>query len=141
MHDDPKIIALTKFEATNPHLAEKIAHLRARVEDQAAHEHYDLRADLHPHADVQLVERRGFARRQVELDGFIDLPLRLPIPCRIHNLSSHGALIETAEAPWLPQFFHLCIAEINLDVRCHIIHNPDDAFIGVQFDIPISNLA
>lgn len=86
-------------------------------------------------------EQRRFGRKPVVLSGLIEVPLRPPTPCLIHNLSVDGALIEVGEAGRLPAFFHLRIESAGLYTRCDVIHRDGGNFVGVVFEGGSKNAA
>lgn len=80
-----------------------------------------------------MLDRRQFGRRSVSLDGFVRVPLRAPIPCKLVNMSEGGALLAVDKSTWLPQAFRLTIG--NFETECTVRHRRDD-LIGVEFETP-----
>lgn len=81
-----------------------------------------------------MIDQRRFGRKEVVIHGWVEAPLRQPMPCLIHNLSIDGALIELAEAGQLPANFHLRAEAANLFVRCDVVHRQGAHFVGVVFE-------
>jgi hypothetical protein len=78
-------------------------------------------------------ERREFGRRQSVREGFVRVPLRAPLPCRLVDVSPKGALLEIPQWDHIPQKFKLTIG--NYETECDVKHR-EKARIGVHFATP-----
>jgi hypothetical protein len=78
-------------------------------------------------------ERREFGRRSAQLDGYVKVPLRAPLPCRLVNMSPKGALLDVAMYDHIPSRFKLMIG--NYETECEVKHR-ERSRIGVHFSTP-----
>lgn len=78
------------------------------------------------------MERRQFGRRQTMSVGWIKIPGRPKMACRILNQSPNGALLELRVPSWLPFQFELLIESDRSVHTCEIRHSRPDG-IGVFF--------
>jgi hypothetical protein len=78
-------------------------------------------------------ERREFGRRAGVHEGYVRVPLRPPVPCRLVNVSPKGALLEIPNWDHIPQKFKLTIG--NYETECDVKHR-ERAHIGVHFATP-----
>jgi hypothetical protein len=78
-------------------------------------------------------DRREFGRRNSALDGYVRVPLRPPMPCRLVNMSSKGALLDVPAWDHIPQKFKLTIG--NYETECEVKHR-ERTRIGVHFSTP-----
>lgn len=78
-------------------------------------------------------DRREFGRRNSQLIGYVKVPLRAPVPCRLVNMSPKGALIDVPAYDHLPSRFRLTIG--NYETECEVKHR-ERARIGVHFATP-----
>jgi hypothetical protein len=85
-----------------------------------------MRSNSHP------VEARQFGRRQTCWHAVISAPGRSSIACIVRNISEDGALLEVAQASWLPSRFRVIIEANKFEADCEIVHRTDNA-VGVRF--------
>lgn len=78
------------------------------------------------------MERRQFGRRPTTSVGWLKIPGRPKLACRILNSSPKGALLELAVPSWLPFQFELMIESDQSVHTCEIRHVRPDK-IGVYF--------
>lgn len=78
-------------------------------------------------------DRREFGRRSTALDGYVKVPLRAPLPCRLVNMSAKGALLEVPHFDHVPSRFKLIIG--NYETECDVKHR-EKGQIGVHFATP-----
>jgi hypothetical protein len=86
------------------------------------------------------MERRQFGRRNTSKAGWLLIPGRPRISCKIKNVSPKGALIELEVPSWLPFRFELLVEPENEVQVCEIRHVLSGA-IGVQFVASASRLS
>ena len=70
----------------------------------------------------QKQERRQFGRRQTNIFGWVIVPGRSPLCCRVTNISPRGAHLEMEKPLWLPYQFKLVFANDQSEQLCEIKH-------------------
>jgi hypothetical protein len=83
-------------------------------------------------SNAQPVERRQFGRRQTFLHAVIRPGGRSSITCIVRNTSAEGALLEVAQACWLPFRFRLVIEATKFEADCEVVRRTE-ATVGVRF--------
>lgn len=78
------------------------------------------------------VERREFGRRQTGSTGWIRIPGRPKLSCRILNETPKGALLELQVPAWLPFQFELVVDAEKVVHICEIRHSRPDR-LGVYY--------
>lgn len=78
------------------------------------------------------IERREFGRRQTGSSGWIRIPGRPRLPCRVLNETSKGALLELEVPSWLPFQFELLLDADKSVHTCEIRHSRPDR-LGVYY--------
>jgi len=77
-----------------------------------------------------ILERRQFGRRKVATQGFIELPLRPPLPCRVIDISPNGVQLDASGLSALPSKFTLVVK--NTRYECHVRHR-ENGIVGAVF--------
>jgi len=78
------------------------------------------------------VEQRRFGRKNVNLEGAIELPLFPPLPCRVRELTAGGALLEVADARSLPNVFRVRIDAAGIEAKCHVRRREGTSLVGID---------
>ena len=78
------------------------------------------------------MERRQFGRRETMSGGWIKIPGRPRLACKIMNLTPKGALLDLQVPSWLPFRFELLIESDRSLHTCEIKHARPDK-LGVYF--------
>ena len=78
------------------------------------------------------VERREFGRRQTGSTGWIRIPGRPKLSCRIVNETPKGALLELEVPAWLPFRFELVVDADKAVHTCEIRHSRPNR-LGVYY--------
>lgn len=86
------------------------------------------------------VERREFGRRQAGSTGWIRIPGRPKLSCRIVNETPKGALLELQVPAWLPFQFELVVDADKVVHTCEIRHSRPDR-LGVYYINPVEQPA
>ena len=71
---------------------------------------------------TQIPDRRQFGRRQTNVFGWIVVPGRSPLCCRVTNISPRGAHLELEKPLWLPYRFKLIFAHDQVERLCEVKH-------------------
>lgn len=82
------------------------------------------------------LERREFGRRQSGSTGWIRIPGRPKLSCRIVNETPKGALLELQVPSWLPFQFELVVEADKVVHTCEIRHSRPDR-LGVYYINPV----
>jgi len=79
-----------------------------------------------------LAERRASQRRDVNWKATIRIGNEAPIPCRVINVSTGGALLELSDTIWLPADFRIVIPDAIFEATCDVRHQAGRR-VGVMF--------
>ena len=78
------------------------------------------------------MERRQFGRRESGSAGWLKIPGRPRLACKIANINHRGALLELEVPAWLPFHFQVFIESDRSLHNCEIKHQGRDR-VGIHF--------
>lgn len=81
---------------------------------------------------AQLTDRRGMARRWVEIAARIRLPSGVFLPCTVRNISGMGAGLALTYEAFVPLQFRLQIPDDLFEADCQLRHRHGTS-VGIEF--------